>query len=52
MIDSTMADFPLTITHLDFKRHTGVTPSAYVAAQKPYIDPDGPGEYAGFVPDL
>lgn len=36
----------------DFKRHTGVTPSAYVAAQKAYIEPEGPGEHAGFVPDL
>ena len=36
----------------DFKRHTGVTPSTYVAVQKAYIDPDGPGEHAGFVPDL
>ena len=36
----------------DFKRHTGVTPSAYVAAQKAYIEPERPGEHAGFVPDL
>lgn len=36
----------------DFKRHTGVTPTAYVAAQKAYIQPEGPGEHAGFVPDL
>lgn len=36
----------------DFKRHTGVTPSEYVAAQAAFIDPDVPGDLAGFVPDL
>lgn len=35
----------------DFKRHTGVTPSAYVTAQKAYLEPEGPGDLAGFVPD-
>ena len=35
----------------DFKRHTGVTPSAYVAAQRAHLAPAATGESAGFVPE-
>lgn len=35
----------------DFKRHTGVTPSAYVAAQRAHLAPAAAGESAGFVPE-
>ena len=35
----------------DFKRHTGVTPSAYVAAQRTHLTPAAAGESAGFVPE-
>lgn len=35
----------------DFKRHTGVTPSAYVAAQRTHLAPAAAGESAGFVPE-
>jgi methylphosphotriester-DNA--protein-cysteine methyltransferase len=33
----------------DVTRHTGVPPSAYVAAQRQFLDPDEPAP--GFVPD-
>ncbi|MEM6925621.1 MAG: AraC family transcriptional regulator, partial [Myxococcota bacterium] len=36
----------------DFKRHTGVTPTAYVRAQRVAFGPSGPGEGAGFAPDV
>lgn len=36
----------------DFKRHTGVTPSRYVAAQRAIYGPEQPGEGAGFVPEV
>lgn len=36
----------------DFKRHTGVTPSAYLAAQRATFTPTEPGEGAGFVPEV
>ncbi len=36
----------------DFRRHTGVTPSEYVAAQRAAYAPESPGEGAGFVPDV
>ncbi len=36
----------------DFKRHTGVTPSRYVAAQRSVYSPVEPGDAAGFVPEL
>lgn len=35
----------------DFKRHTGVTPSAYLAAQRETFGAPEPGEAAGFVPE-
>lgn len=35
----------------DFKRYTGVTPSAYVAAQRAHLAPAAAGESAGFVPE-
>lgn len=35
----------------DFKRHTGVTPSQYVAAQRAHLAPTSAGESAGFVPE-
>ena len=35
----------------DFKRHTGVTPSEYVAAQRSTYEPDVAAESAGFVPE-
>ena len=35
----------------DFKRHTGVTPSAYLAAQRANYTSVGPGDAAGFVPE-
>ncbi len=35
----------------DFKRHTGVTPSEYVAAQRLTYDRDVAAESAGFVPE-
>jgi len=35
----------------DFKRHTGVTPSEYVAAQRSTYDPHVAAESAGFVPE-
>ncbi|QUR67174.1 helix-turn-helix domain-containing protein [Mycobacterium spongiae] len=34
----------------DFKRHTGVTPSAYLAAQRNHLPPDD-ADTAGFVPE-
>ena len=36
----------------DFKRHTGVTPTEYVAAQRAVYSPVAPGDAAGFVPDM
>ncbi len=36
----------------DFKRHTGVTPSAYVDAQRAVYSPVEPGDAAGFVPEV
>jgi AraC-like DNA-binding protein len=36
----------------DFKRHTGVTPSAYVAAQRSAYDRTEAGNSAGFVPEV
>jgi len=36
----------------DFKRHTGATPTAYVAAQRAVLTPVGPGDAAGFVPEI
>ncbi len=36
----------------DFKRHTGVTPSQYVAAQRAHLAPTAAGEAAGFVPEI
>lgn len=36
----------------DFRRHTGVTPSEYVAAQQAVYAPDAPGDGAGFVPEV
>jgi AraC-like DNA-binding protein len=36
----------------DFKRHTGVTPSQYVAAQRSALPVVAPGEAAGFVPEM
>lgn len=36
----------------DFKRHTGVTPSEYVSAQRSAYDPDEAAASAGFVPKL
>ncbi|EDM78412.1 transcriptional regulator, AraC family protein [Plesiocystis pacifica SIR-1] len=35
----------------DFKRHTGVTPTAYLAAQRTHYPPDEHGDGAGFVPE-
>jgi len=35
----------------DFKRHTGVTPSEYITAQRSTYDPDVAAESAGFVPE-
>lgn len=35
----------------DFKRHTGVTPSQYAAAQRAHLAPTVAGESAGFVPE-
>jgi AraC-like DNA-binding protein len=35
----------------DVKRHTGVTPSAYLAAQRAWTTPDATADAAGFVPD-
>lgn len=35
----------------DFKRHTGVTPSQYLAAQRSTFTPVSPGDAAGFVPE-
>lgn len=35
----------------DFKRHTGVTPNQYVAAQRKMFAPDQAGDGAGFVPE-
>jgi AraC-like DNA-binding protein len=35
----------------DFKRHTGVTPSEYVAAQRSTYDRDEAAISAGFVPE-
>lgn len=35
----------------DFKRHTGVTPSEYVAAQRATYEPDVAASSAGFVPE-
>lgn len=36
----------------DFKRHTGVTPSGYVEAQRALYSPTEIGEAAGFVPEM
>jgi AraC-like DNA-binding protein len=36
----------------DFKRHTGVTPSQYVAAQRSTIPTVEPEDTAGFVPEM
>ncbi len=36
----------------DFKRHTGVTPTQYVAAQLAAYGPDKAGDGAGFVPEM
>ena len=36
----------------DFKRHTGVTPSEYVAAQRAVYDPAQAAASAGFVPEV
>lgn len=36
----------------DFKRHTGVTPSKYVAAQRATYEPEFAGDGAGFVPEV
>ena len=36
----------------DFKRHTGVTPSEYVAAQRGAYSPDQATDAPGFVPDI
>lgn len=36
----------------DFKRHTGVTPTQYVAAQLEAYGPDQAGDGAGFVPEV
>lgn len=36
----------------DFKRHTGVTPSRYVEAQRATYAPAGAGDAAGFVPEI
>ncbi|MFK8023749.1 MAG: helix-turn-helix transcriptional regulator, partial [Ilumatobacter sp.] len=35
----------------DFKRHTGVTPTDYLARQRRFEPHPEPGEVAGFVPD-
>jgi len=35
----------------DFKRHTGVTPSQYIAAQRAQFSPVDAGDAAGFVPE-
>lgn len=35
----------------DVKRHTGVTPSAYLAAQRAWSTPDDPAAFVGFVPE-
>lgn len=35
----------------DVKRHTGVTPSAYLAAQRAWTSPGDPADAAGFVPE-
>ncbi len=35
----------------DFKRHTGVTPSRYIAAQRATLSPVAPADAAGFVPE-
>ena len=35
----------------DVKRHTGVTPSAYLAAQRAWSTPGDPADAAGFVPE-
>jgi len=35
----------------DFKRHTGVTPSEYVSAQRATYEPDVAASSAGFVPE-
>lgn len=35
-----------------FKRHTGHTPTQYVAAQRAVFDADGLGDAAGFVPEI
>lgn len=36
----------------DFKRHTGVTPTQYVTAQRAAYGPDEVGDGAGFVPEV
>ena len=36
----------------DFKRHTGVTPSQYIAAQRAVFTPVDSGDAAGFVPEM
>ena len=36
----------------DFRRHTGVTPSRYIAAQRAVFGDLEPGQGAGFVPEL
>lgn len=35
----------------DFRRHTGVTPTEYVRAQRSILTPVEPGDAAGFVPE-
>jgi AraC-like DNA-binding protein len=35
----------------DFTRHTGVPPTAYVAAQRRFVDPDDDAPVPGFVPE-
>lgn len=36
----------------DFRRHTGVTPTQYMDAQRRTFIPGEPGDAAGFVPEV